>query len=427
MRKSFFTVVTMALMAVFVMVQFVQAQTTIDFWTEWTEDPQYVAIEELIDKFMSENPDIKIKHRAIENEQFHTVVRTGFTAGAQPEIVQLEGFEYVIRYAKPGQLLKINDWMAENKDRFVAGLDASVTWNGDKYGIPWGGNLIMQYYYNGKVLDTYGISPPKTWREFLISCQKLKDNDMTPIAIGNKHGWPGVHWWSEILVRYVGVQKVWDLITRQPGNSWTDPEVVQAALFFQELSDWGFMSKGKASDDYAAAQALFFTGRSAYFQTGSWMVGQYKTMAPPGFEFGIAKFPEIAGGKGPNDAVMYADCFVLTTALEDPEIGYKFLDFMSRLDNQEIWVKHTQSLSPVKGAVNADTAGPYLIQIAEMMAATEDTIPHIGHIAPSPLGHGGPMYVGGVGVLTGEYDAQSWMEWLEEEAEKYEPVYTERL
>ena len=63
-----------------------QQPVTLSFWSEWSGDPQRTAIGKLIDQFNTANPNITIEHRPIENEEFFTVLRTGFTSGARPDI-----------------------------------------------------------------------------------------------------------------------------------------------------------------------------------------------------------------------------------------------------------------------------------------------------------------------------------------------------
>lgn len=427
MKKGLFAAAMAVTLALCLVGQYALAQTTLRYWTEFTADPDLPATEELIKKFMNENPEIKIKHRPIENEQFHTVVRTGFTGGDPPEICQLEGYEYVVRYAKPGQLWDVTDWIAKNEDRFLPGVNGATKWRDSYYGVPFTVDNVSQIFYNAGILKKYGISPPETWRELLVSCQKLKDNGVIPISLGNKYGWCGLEWWQDILIRSVGAERVWDLVTRKPGNHWTDPDIVQAAKLYEELSDWGFFPEGSAGMDWPAQMSLFFAGKTGYMHAQSPFVGELTASAPPDFEAGVMRMPALLGAKGPKDGVLYANCIVLSKSLKDKELGLKFLDFMSRAENTKIWTKYTQWLAAVKGGVTEDVAGPILVKIASIAEGHEDTIPWVGHVSPAPLGHGGPMYVGSIGILTGQQTAQSWMEWLETEAQKYEPVYKERL
>ena len=40
------------------------------------------------------------------------------------------------------------------------------------------------FYYNKALFAQYDLTPPETWDEFLAVCATLKQNDVTPIAVG---------------------------------------------------------------------------------------------------------------------------------------------------------------------------------------------------------------------------------------------------
>ena len=412
------------IVVMFGLTQCAYAAVTLSFWHEHTDDPYLSAVNKLVDKFMSENPDIRIKHRPIENEQFFTVLRTGFTGGQPPDTFQHEGHNNVWQFVRPGLVLDISDWFIEHQDRFNPGTEQSVKYYGKYWGIPWLTHTCTQLYSNGVILDEHGIEPPDTWKRFLEDLQKLKDENVTPIAFANKFGWSGAQWLFSFLIRWVGSEKVLDLCARKPGLHWTDPDMVQAARFYEELNDRGFFSKGKASDDYPAGMALFFAGKSPFFHSGSWFIADYTGMAPPGFDFKVSLFPQIAGQKGdPDEIVMQAlEGLSISKATKHPEAGLEFLEFMSRKENAEIWVKETQSVSAVSGAVNEKTAGKFLMQIVEeQVKDNTGSIPFLEHILPKEVGEDA-IWMGSVGILTGELTAETWMQRVEEEAQKHKPV-----
>jgi raffinose/stachyose/melibiose transport system substrate-binding protein len=410
----------------------VSAQNPVElsFWSEWSVDPQLSIITALVQQFNESHPNIKIVHRPIENEQFFTVLRTGFTSGDPPDVFQHEGHNNVTQFVIPGEVEEIGDFWEKNKDRFQPGTEASIMYKGKYYGVPWTIHTDTQIYYNETILTENGIDPKalKTWDDYLAAFEKLKAAGITPIAFANKFGWSGGQWFFAFLVRWVGADKVLDLCARNCGYKWTDPDFVQAARFYTDINDKGYFSTGKASDDYPAGTALFFAGKAAFFQTGSWFLADAQASAPPGFKLGLNTFPVITGGKGdPKQIVMQGleGLSISKKGASTPakrEAALTFIDWMTQLPQAQYWVKQGVNISPIKGAVTEETASPLLMQIVkEQIEGNTGSFPFLEHVLPKTVGEE-KIWMGSVGVLTGQLNAETWMQSVEEEAAKEPPT-----
>src|SRR5918997_4910630 len=93
-----------------------QEPVTLSFWSEWSADPERSVADALVEQFNAANPNIIIEHRPIENEQFFTVLRTGFTSGEPPDIFQHEGHNNLFQFSDLGEVEPIDDFWAENGD-----------------------------------------------------------------------------------------------------------------------------------------------------------------------------------------------------------------------------------------------------------------------------------------------------------------------
>ena len=101
----------------------------LSFWSEWSAQPEIDVIAALVAEFNESHPNINVVHRPIENEQFFTALRTGFTSGEPPDVFQHEGHGNLTQFVVPGEVADISDWWAENGDRFQAGTEASINWS----------------------------------------------------------------------------------------------------------------------------------------------------------------------------------------------------------------------------------------------------------------------------------------------------------
>jgi raffinose/stachyose/melibiose transport system substrate-binding protein len=407
-----------------------QQPVTLSFWSEWSGDPQRTAISKLIDQFNAANPNITIEHRPIENEEFFTVLRTGFTSGAPPDIFQHEGHNNLFQFSDLGEIESLNDFWEKNGDRFLPGTDASIKKGDTYFGVPWTIHTNTQIYYNDKLLKDNGIDGAslKTWADYLAAFDKLKAAGVTPIAFANKFGWSGAQWFFDFLVRQVGVDPVLDLCARVGDLKWTDPGFVAAAQLYVDLSDKEYFSAGKASDDFPAAEALFFAGRAGFFQTGSWFIGDAQAGAPPDFQLGLNTFPTIEGGKGDPKQIVMQGLEGISISKKGAEANrdaaLAFIDFLTQVPQAEVWVKDAVSISPVVGAVNEQTASPNLMKIVnEQIDGNTGSFPFLEHITPKAVGEEA-IWMGSVGVLTGDLTAQTWMESVEKAAASEPPTFT---
>lgn len=224
----------------------------------------------------------------------------GFTSGEPPVVCQYERRQNLFQFSGLGEVEATGDLYTDLESRFIPGTAAAIAKDGHYYGVPWSIHTDTQIFHNETVLEANGIDPAAlvTWDDYQAAFITLKDAAITPVAFANKFGWSGSRWFYAFLVRQVGADAVLDLCAKLGDGQWTDPGFVQAAQHYVDLNANGFFSAGAASDDYPSATALFFAGRSGFFQTGSWLLGSVEAEAPPDFRIGLNTFPTVPGGEG---------------------------------------------------------------------------------------------------------------------------------
>lgn len=408
----------------------VMAQDVVELslWTQWPGDPERSTLEAMIERFNEEHQGIRVVHRPIENEQFFTTLRTAFTSGNPPDLFQHEANNNLFQFVIPGEVADITDWFEEHQDRFIPGTEASVRYDGRYYGVPLALHTVTQIYYNAGLLEENGINPEElaTWDDYLAAFQTLQDAGLIPIAYGNRAGWNGSQWFYAFLVRTVGADRVNQLIARNCEYRWTDPEIVEAAQLYVDLAEKGYFSSGMASDGYDEAQALFFSGRAAFFHTGSWFIGGARNDMPPNFELGLNTFPVVEGSMAdPQNVVMgVLDGMSISRqgAEEHREEALIFLEWFTRVEQQQEFTSATARIGAVEGATTEENADPLVWQIlTEQVTPNTGAIGFIEHVSPLVVGED-RIWNGSVGVLTGQLDAETWMASIEEVAAQEEPT-----
>ncbi len=380
----------------------------LSLWTEFTTGGEATGIDAIVAAYNEKNPNVTVNHRPIGNEEFFTVVRTGLAGGEPPDILQFEGYQQTRDFAAAGQLLDITEWWNANKDRFdlVEAGEYSCTFEGKVYCIPYSFITGWQIYYNPEILEANGIAVPETFEQFLEAGETLKAAGITPIALGNKDGWPGEHWWMALTVQRCGVETVYDAIQKQ-GAKFTDECFVQATNDYKNLADNDFFSAGAASDDFGTAQAVFLSGQSAFFQTGGWFASGWEQQPPP-FEVGIMPFPRWSDSEFTGDIIgAITHTVAIPTNAKNPEQAMDFLEFLSTDEAGQLWAANGNA-AVIEGAV--DAAAPQVIKDLYTNAKTAtNSLPWIENELPPGIGED-KIYNGTVALLTDSMTSEEFLQ-----------------
>ena len=115
-RRSRFAALA-ALVAAVAIGGWAAAQTTIDYFSFTTSSAHIDALEELIDVFEAENPDVRIRYTTADFGSYFTKLQTDFAAGNAPDVFELN-YENFVTFASRGTLLDLG---AQHGQAFVVG------------------------------------------------------------------------------------------------------------------------------------------------------------------------------------------------------------------------------------------------------------------------------------------------------------------
>ncbi len=179
----------------------------INWWHIATKDPGLSYNQKLADDYMASHPNVTIKITVLENEAFKTKLTTVMQSGNPPDIFQSWGGGTMVEQAKAGLLKDITaDLDANNatwRNSFAPGALAVYSDGGKQYGVPFDMGMVG-WWYNKDLFAKAGITDtPKTWSAFLDDVKKLKAAGITPISIGEKDSWTGMHLWSYLATASV--------------------------------------------------------------------------------------------------------------------------------------------------------------------------------------------------------------------------------
>ena len=246
--------------------------TTISFWTPLTTEADKVVHSKLIEKFETENPDIKVVPEYVSHKDWFTRWMTAIVSKQTPNLALCNTSQSAWLYEQ-NMSLPLEDLVNEidpNKTEFVysrSTIPAFQTPDGHIWAIPFVVN-INALWYRKDLLAEAGISPDsiKTWDDLYKAAEKISSP-------------PDLYGIGMALTRELGAQQmlfVWtnanngDLFSPETGAyQFDDPETRQKAKealeFLKKLYVNGILPPGVSTwiwNDYRLAMAkgkLVFT------------------------------------------------------------------------------------------------------------------------------------------------------------------------
>ncbi|UYZ24500.1 extracellular solute-binding protein [Mesobacillus jeotgali] len=270
-------------------------------WPEGSSNAQYTIVDDIINAYEKEHPDVDIQTEILGNEQYKEKIKVLSASNELPDV----GITWAAGYMKPfvdGKMFAPLDDIAK-EDNFVAGTLDAFSVDEKPYAVPLELN-ITPVYYNKEIFEKYNLEAPKTYDEFLNVVETLADNKVTPITLGNKDRWTGSMWYMYLADRIGGPEALNNAINRS--GSFEDPALVQAAEEIEKLVKMNAFVKGYNGLSNDEAKGYFMNEQAAMYMMATWELPNYTTTPDVSQEFkdkvGYFKFPTYEGGKGDIDS-----------------------------------------------------------------------------------------------------------------------------
>lgn len=297
-----------------------------------------------INKFMADNPDIKVNVNTVEWPGYDQLTAQ-MASGEPPDLVTMHT-SVISDYQSKGLLAPLDEVLG------TAGIEAAsltaagregVTKEGQIYGLPidthamlW--HINMNYFKQAELVNPDGTPIlPKNMEELLTQAKQFQEKVGKPYFV-------------QILANeYAAFARATYIYLNQQGSDYfadptkvklNTPEARNIVQMFKDVFDQNLTTKDQ---DYAAAVAGFNNGDGGVFLNGTWVIGDLDAMSKAegnplsGGGYAVYPYPALFGGEG-----YFGDghAWVMPTKDRTPEqvaaIG-KFLKFMA--DNNFDWAR----------------------------------------------------------------------------------------
>ncbi len=301
-----------------------ETPVTINFWHHYSAQSaeNETLMNDLIPKFESENPGIKVNAVSHEWAELHDKILVSASSQSLPDVARLD-IAWLPEFQQMGVLVALDQEMPDFSE--VAGtlLDSALSTaniGGSYYALPLNTNSKI-LFYNTAMLEAAGVEVPTTMDEWVEAVRKLSGTNANGQQIW---GWnePALSGWNICPF-------IWSF-----GGSLTDeeqtvatgyinsPETVKAVETFAMLVQEGALT-GFNSGDIPMTDG-FGTGRYAMMLEGPWKTAELAG-AYPDVAYGTAYMP--AGEGGSISVLGGEDIAMFNTA--NGEAAWKFMQFMT--------------------------------------------------------------------------------------------------
>ena len=290
-------------------------------------------LEDSIKKF-NKSSGVDAELSTYVNDPYKQKIRVSMGSPNAPDIFFNWGGGDLKQYVQAGQVLELTDYLNKHpdfKNAFASSVMDFVKFDGRYYGVPMLGVQPVMLFYNKKVFNKVGVSPPETYADLLSLVDKFKAEGITPIVLPGSQAWTELMW-LEYLTARIGGPDVFQAIKAGEEGAWSQPALIKALEQCQEL-----VRRGAFGSDYSAitydngsASTLLAQGKAAMFLMGSWEMATQLDRNPQFVKsgnLGFIEFPKMKGGEGNAHAIVGnpSNYFSITKSTDHPKAAKDFL------------------------------------------------------------------------------------------------------
>ena len=268
---------------------------TIKVLSRYSSDqgPDDIVVNSRIEKFMDENPNIKVEHEAIGDEAtYNNMFKTSIATGDAPDIFVNYGGTQFQDYVESGlfyDLSKVAEEDSEWGDKYIESMLDAWKFEGTEgfYGVPMA-CFATGLYYNKDLFKENGLEPPTTIEEFEKVCDAFMAKGITPFALGDKDNFRGAHLLANLILKRESFDYTKSVIDGE--TKWNDTAMKEV---FELMASWqkkGYLGENITTLDSSGEQALFLNGETPMHLNGSWFMNQVNDSENPE-RVGFIPFP----------------------------------------------------------------------------------------------------------------------------------------
>jgi glucose/mannose transport system substrate-binding protein len=300
----------------------------------WTSGSEAAALDSLFAAFRASNPGVHAVNAAVAGGAGSNAIVTlakRLQAGDPPDVWQTFNGKSVQGYASRGVVRSVAS-VFDSEDlraRMNPTILRSVMRGGRPYGVPTGAHRSNVLWFNKRLLEEAGVTPPSsgyTIAAFLADLKKVKASGATPLCLGARDRFTTVELFENTLLSSIGPRGWADMVGDD--LDWRGGRVRAALKAFGAMLGYADPKASQLTWDQATKKLA--SGGCAFESMNDSAFGELVAAgAREGEDFGATAFP----GTGASFLAV-VDVFVAATKAENARNALAFLTDISGRDTQ---------------------------------------------------------------------------------------------
>lgn len=317
-------------------------QVTLTYWHTHSDTEEKVLKTDLLPKFESENPGIKIKAVRMLYDGLKQQLITAIASGTAPDVMRMD-IIWTPEFAKMGALVQMDTLpeFASLKDKFFEGPLSTNYYNGKYWGLPCDTNTKTGIYSKAMLKKLGLTEPPKTYDEIVALKSKLGSGEYLI-------GCDGANTWGIAPYFY------------SLGGTYTNEDFTKASGYFNsDASVQAMETLSSWYDQHILSPALLggkpdksnglFQRKVLLGDDGPWFSSSNKAADVEKVQFGL-----LPSGSAGSISVVGGENLCLFQSGKNNEAAWKFAQFLVGDFSQETMAVKAGLVPTVQSVANSD-------------------------------------------------------------------------
>lgn len=306
-----------------------KAPTRLRFWAMGREGE---VVQELVQKFEAENPDVRVHVQQIPFTAAHEKLLTAYVGRSTPDVSQI-GNTWIAEFVALRALEPLAGWLAESavvdSAAYFPGIWDTNLIDGVPYGIPWYVDTRLLFYRTDVLARAGYESMPTTWsawRDAMVATQRVLGPGRYAIFLP-------VNEWTQPVI--LGLQAGSPILAEgATRGAFSRPNFRRAFAFYVDLFRRG-LAPPVSNNEVANVYQEFARGYFAMYVTGPWNLGEFRRRLPAELQHAWAT-ARLPGPDDMNHAVSLAggSSLVLFRASQAKDAAWRLVEFLARPEQQ---------------------------------------------------------------------------------------------
>jgi raffinose/stachyose/melibiose transport system substrate-binding protein len=323
-------------------------------------------LQDLANKFMAENPDIKVDFSA-PGADYEKLMKVKMAANDMPDVFATHGWAK-IRYGEFLLDLRDQPWVTQLDPAIKPAVTDDT---GKVYVLPMDQEKTGPAF-NADILQEYGLEVPLTWKDFMAACETIKtksEGKVVCVHMGGSDSWTVGQYYDFFSTALAISPTPNDAQALLDGTyEWDNYTVLSQNLL--DLKTNGYLNVDALTAKYTDSAVALAQGKAAFGFYGPFICDEALNTNPD-FNCGIMPIPAIAEGDQPTFAGGELTTWGVWKDSKHVDAAIKFVNFFAQLENVKAVAESNKVPAGLTGVqVDAGYLTQYYTQYADLRTFT---------------------------------------------------------